>query len=323
MEDEDLDHYYELNENLKKITIRKYPNLNEYLDILNEVIDTNFVHDEDRKPIFHYVLGDNQFSVTDGGVNVELQHISDDDMDDEEDMESSLDIYYRFIINNYNKKASDTSFFKDDSINKCFYFKYWFYDYLINNKISKKIINEFFSLLFDDKVEDDALNVYREQDSETCQINRMELHQIKNIKILYDYLENYDNDTHKAVIEGKIKKSKFCTSFNVLIKEYNKTVDCISTGSDNDYCSELEYCRNIYKGIELNELECLNNGESKEPISGKDGGTTTMGVHGKGNPVVENTGRQSDNVVSVVASSKGNRNNFNLRFIINKMYCIL
>ncbi|KMZ93300.1 hypothetical protein PVMG_00746 [Plasmodium vivax Mauritania I] len=330
-DEEEENSYYELNESLKEITIRKNTNLEKYLKTLDEVndINTSPVLEEDGNPVFQDGFGDDHFSITGGGVNFLLQHIFDDDvddvMDDIEDTESIRNVYYTFIKNYliYNKKATDTSFFEDDSTKKCFYFKYWFYYYLIKNQISESIINEIFNHFFGENGEDDILKGYREQHSETCPIYRMELDKIKNIKILYDYLENYKNATNKSNIEEKIKESECCNSFNELIEEYNKKVACVSTDNNKDYCSELEYCRKIYQEIELKVLECVNNGKSKEPVSGEHGDTTTMGERGNGKAVEETRGQQSDNEVSEVSPSKGNHNNVDLRFIFNKKYCIL
>ncbi|KNA00149.1 hypothetical protein PVNG_03489 [Plasmodium vivax North Korean] len=312
-EDNDLDPYYKLNESLKEITIPKNTNLEKYFKTLDGVkdIDPILVPDEDGNPVFHDSFGDDHFSITDGVVNFDLQHIFDEDTDDTDvtddtkDIESIRNAYYTFIKNYlfYDKKASDTSFFTGDSTKKCFYFKYWFYYYLIKNQISESIINEIFNHFFGENGEDDILKGYREQHSETCPIYRMELDKIKNIKILYDYLENYKNATNKSNIEEKIKESECCNSFNELIEEYNKKVACVSTDNNKDYCSELEYCRKIYQEIELKVLECVNNGKSKEPVSGEHGDTTTMGERGNGKAVEETRGQQSDNELEVLQNS--------------------
>ncbi|SBS94429.1 PIR Superfamily Protein [Plasmodium ovale curtisi] len=92
--------------------------------------------------------------------------------------------------------------------------------------------------------------------SNKCNIYKLKLNQIIDIKLLYDYFENYDDRTKRTNVEKKIIENKYCDSFNNLIELYNKNVECKSDESDNKYCHELEECRKNYSHTNIPEIIC-------------------------------------------------------------------
>ncbi|SBT01660.1 PIR Superfamily Protein [Plasmodium ovale curtisi] len=92
--------------------------------------------------------------------------------------------------------------------------------------------------------------------SNNCNIYKLKLNQIINIKLLYDYFENYDDKTKRTNVEKQIIKNRYCDSFNNLIELYNKKIECKSDESDNEYCHELEECRKSYSHTNIPKLRC-------------------------------------------------------------------
>ncbi|SBS93315.1 PIR Superfamily Protein [Plasmodium ovale curtisi] len=90
--------------------------------------------------------------------------------------------------------------------------------------------------------------------SNHCNIYKLELNQIKYIKILYDYLE--DINKNRSYAKEKISKSNYCSSFNETIKLYNKKSKCRIDDLDNEYCQEVEECKKIYPLTNVHILEC-------------------------------------------------------------------
>ncbi|SBS99460.1 PIR Superfamily Protein, partial [Plasmodium ovale curtisi] len=92
--------------------------------------------------------------------------------------------------------------------------------------------------------------------SNNCNIYKLKLNQIIDIKLLYDYFENYDDETKRTNVEKQIIKNRYCDSFNNLIELYNKKIECKSDESDNEYCHELEECRKSYSHTNIPKLRC-------------------------------------------------------------------
>ncbi|SBT54784.1 PIR Superfamily Protein [Plasmodium ovale wallikeri] len=92
--------------------------------------------------------------------------------------------------------------------------------------------------------------------SNNCNIYKLNLNQIIDIKLLYDYFENYDDKTKITNVEKKIINSRYCGSFNNLIELYNKKIECKSYYSDNEFCHELEEYWNNYSHQKISTLSC-------------------------------------------------------------------
>ncbi|SBT00613.1 PIR Superfamily Protein [Plasmodium ovale curtisi] len=73
--------------------------------------------------------------------------------------------------------------------------------------------------------------------SHHCNIYKLKLNQIKDIKILYDYLE--DKSNNRSSIEA-ISKSTYCSTFNKTIELYINKSKCKSNDFVNAYCREVE-----------------------------------------------------------------------------------
>ncbi|SBS91538.1 PIR Superfamily Protein [Plasmodium ovale curtisi] len=95
-----------------------------------------------------------------------------------------------------------------------------------------------------------------------CNIYKLKLDQIKNIKLLYDYLED-DKSKNSNFIE-EIRKSAYCKFFNKTIELYNNKSKCKSDNLDNEYCQELEKCKEIYSRENINILECSKSESSSD-----------------------------------------------------------
>ncbi|SBS98771.1 PIR Superfamily Protein [Plasmodium ovale curtisi] len=90
--------------------------------------------------------------------------------------------------------------------------------------------------------------------SNSCNIYKLKLNQIRNIKLLYDYLEDINKNRNYA--KEKISKSNYCSSFNESIKLYNEKSKCRIDDLDNEYCQEVEECKKIYPLTNVHILEC-------------------------------------------------------------------
>ncbi|SBT50984.1 PIR Superfamily Protein [Plasmodium ovale wallikeri] len=89
--------------------------------------------------------------------------------------------------------------------------------------------------------------------SNHCNIYKLELNQIKDIKILYDYLE--DKSKNRSSIET-ISKSTYCSTFNKTIELYNDKRKCKSYDFVNEYCREVEECRKNNSLTNISILRC-------------------------------------------------------------------
>ncbi|SBT73582.1 PIR protein [Plasmodium ovale] len=91
--------------------------------------------------------------------------------------------------------------------------------------------------------------------SNSCNIHKLNLNQIRDMKFLYDYLE-YNKSKNGSSIENEISKSTYCSSFNKNIELYNEKSKCKSDYFDNAYCREVEECRNYYSHAKMPTLSC-------------------------------------------------------------------
>ncbi|SBT01108.1 PIR Superfamily Protein [Plasmodium ovale curtisi] len=91
--------------------------------------------------------------------------------------------------------------------------------------------------------------------SNSCNIYKLKLNQIRNIKLLYDYLED-DKSNNRSSAKEKISKSTYCSFFNETIELYKEKSKCRIYNLNNEYCQEVEKCKNIYPLTNGHILEC-------------------------------------------------------------------
>ncbi|SBS93557.1 PIR Superfamily Protein [Plasmodium ovale curtisi] len=91
--------------------------------------------------------------------------------------------------------------------------------------------------------------------SNSCNIYKLKLNQIRDIKLLYDYLED-DKSKNSSSAKEKISKSTYCSTFNKTIEVYNDESKCKSNDIFNEYCREVEECRKNYSLTNISILGC-------------------------------------------------------------------
>ncbi|SBT54212.1 PIR Superfamily Protein [Plasmodium ovale wallikeri] len=100
--------------------------------------------------------------------------------------------------------------------------------------------------------------------SSICNIYKLNLDNIKNIKLLYDYLEGYKSK-NKSSVEAEITKSTYCSFLNETIELYKEKRKCRIDYLDNAYCQEVEECRNNYSHTKISTLSCNTEKSSSDP----------------------------------------------------------
>ncbi|SBT73973.1 PIR protein [Plasmodium ovale] len=118
----------------------------------------------------------------------------------------------------------------------------------------------------EDPQEDKSQHRYKSEDNDSdeillsldksnhCNIYKLKLNQIKDIKILYDYLEYYKSKNSSSIEE--ISKSTYCGTFNKTIEVYNDKSKCKSYDFVNEYCREVEECRKNNSLTNISILRC-------------------------------------------------------------------
>ncbi|SBT73801.1 PIR protein [Plasmodium ovale] len=140
-------------------------------------------------------------------------------------------------------------------INKrCTYFKYWFYDQIIINKLDGEKIGHIVKHTPYNNNDNIAFQIENADEvAKKCYIHILKLDDIKKMKALYDYLETYNVHEKKSKINGIMCQSKYKQIFNDLISLYNQLHDC-NSGSQ-EYCKEFKECKKIYHKTP-SELHC-------------------------------------------------------------------
>ncbi|SBS94196.1 PIR Superfamily Protein [Plasmodium ovale curtisi] len=157
---------------------------------------------------------------------------------------------FKFIINKEFRHKN----LPQDINKRCTYFKYWFYDQIIINQLDDEKIGHIIKCLpykNDKNIEFEIGNT--ERDSKKCYFHIQKLHDIKKMKVLYDYLETYNVPEKKSKINGILCQSKYKQFFNNFISLYNQLHDCNS--ESQEYCKEFEGCKKIYHETP-SELHC-------------------------------------------------------------------
>ncbi|SBT83251.1 PIR protein [Plasmodium ovale] len=89
----------------------------------------------------------------------------------------------------------------------------------------------------------------------SCNIYKLNLNQIRDIKLLYGYLED-DKSKNISSIGDEISKSTYCSSFNKTIELYNEKSKCKSDYPGKKFCRELEEFWNNYSHTKIPILSC-------------------------------------------------------------------
>ncbi|SBT84565.1 PIR protein [Plasmodium ovale] len=184
-------------------------------------------------------------------------------------------IFYKRLHEIKKKFSSDFYEFenlKNQPNKRCAYLKYWFYYQVIHNGFTNNEIIDIFQQWnnSDNKIEfsikDDRSNVrYGNSEGDAdikCLINFTTMDDIKKVKVLFDYTENYHGNQNKISINKKI-----C---GTIYEDYIKTTINICNMGDSHssnesmFCKELNEYKDIYDITKLPELECTEEEEEEE-----------------------------------------------------------
>ncbi|KMZ97759.1 hypothetical protein PVNG_03342 [Plasmodium vivax North Korean] len=145
-------------------------------------------------------------------------------------------LYRKYIRNIKNIKNGNFSKIKniDNGQNVeqlCIYLKYWIYDIIANNVRSDSDISTFFNTWNSEK------NSLFSDNKCPCEIYKMDLKEINEIRKLYDYYMLYDTFEETKSINDKNYITEYCSYLKQFKEIYNKT-SCNANVSDN-YCKEF------------------------------------------------------------------------------------
>ncbi|SBT73808.1 PIR protein [Plasmodium ovale] len=134
----------------------------------------------------------------------------------------------------------------------CTYFKYWIYDQVITNVFDDKDIMEVFQLL---KHDGNEIGFSNGENYNTCKFSTFKIEEVKKMKLLYDYFENYDSTKNKSSINELICSSEYKNDLSEIIGFYNNR-DTYCKQQTNLYCTELDECAKAYGFRNLSVLQC-------------------------------------------------------------------
>ncbi|KMZ96141.1 hypothetical protein PVNG_05887 [Plasmodium vivax North Korean] len=134
----------------------------------------------------------------------------------------------------------------------CLYLKYWLYDQIITNGFNETKTNALFNLW--EKILQNNFELIIGQNL-TCKFRILELEDIKKIKLLFDYLFNYNFERNEHDIYNIICKYGCSDCLNRIIDLYNNNGNCKNPYSKN-FCEELDECIKVYDKSELPILHC-------------------------------------------------------------------
>ncbi|SBT58279.1 PIR Superfamily Protein [Plasmodium ovale wallikeri] len=192
----------------------------------------------------------------------------------EEEIKENVKDFYHKIGENQLKLLIITdnfSVFKGELPKRCMYFKYWFYDQVITNGFDNKQIKQIFKLFegLDNNIEFN-ITYLREDKNPTdedaytwhiCKIHYSILDDIKKLKLLLDYIENYDKTKNTSTISNVICNSEY--------KDYiNEIIELCNSKSGDSYqqtkyiCDELDEFKKIHDINKLFKMQCNVEDES-------------------------------------------------------------
>ncbi|SBT01899.1 PIR Superfamily Protein [Plasmodium ovale curtisi] len=150
----------------------------------------------------------------------------------------------------YDASNAEFSTFYEYPKKFCFFFKYWLYDQIILKKISDSQINEVLKTL-----NNGGKFQFVMAQNYTCNFNILKLDKIKEMKLLFDYIGNYDTKKKKSAINDKICDSAYKGTINNMISLYNdRHMKCGK--ASNEYCTEFDECMEIFNVHKLCKLQC-------------------------------------------------------------------
>nr|AFD10481.1 variable surface protein vir 21 [Plasmodium vivax] len=160
--------------------------------------------------------------------------------------ENVKDIFKK-LMRNMNKlsKKNDEDYDIIDNgnyINKrCIYLKYWLYDIILTKKIDQSSISKFFDELSQNKGKVTSNNI-------KCEIYKLSLSEIKDIKKLYDYFVFFDGYKFvKHIINEKIYNNRYLDYLKGAIDVYKKTeIECSKNENKREYCNEFDEYIKLY-----------------------------------------------------------------------------
>ncbi|SBT84167.1 PIR protein [Plasmodium ovale] len=133
--------------------------------------------------------------------------------------------------------------------------------------------------------------------SNSCKIYKLNLNQIRVLKLLYDYLEDYKGK-NRSSIEKEISKRAYCSFFKETIELYKDKGKCKSNYSHKEFCQELEECWNNYSHTQIPTLSCnIKESASDPPQQSTDGKTLQEATSAPSPP---GRGVGSDSITSIM-----------------------
>ncbi|KMZ95645.1 variable usrface prootein Vir21, partial [Plasmodium vivax Mauritania I] len=171
-------------------------------------------------------------------------------------VDDSIRPLFKKLWNNFFKVKyflEDFKYLPNDKTKICIYLKYWFYDQLSKN-IDDNDIDKLFSAW------KPTAQGYK-RDLIGCELYKMNLNEIKETKLLYDYFllhEGYNND---ELVSHKIYVSPYCQYLKEAADVYKKRKSECVYGNDSGKCKEFKnYIERhmIKKNITLFKGKCKN-----------------------------------------------------------------
>ncbi|SBT84801.1 PIR protein [Plasmodium ovale] len=191
----------------------------------------------------------------------------------EEINENAKKLYHKMIANQSKLSLITDNFsvFKGDLPKRCVYFKYWFYDQVINNELDNKQIEQILKLLKDiDNNMEFNITCLREDKNpmdkyaykwHKCKIHYSILDDIKKLKLSFDYIENYDIKKNTSTISKVICNSEYKDYINEII-ELCKSESGDSYQQSKYLCDELDEFKKIHNINALFKMQCNAEQES-------------------------------------------------------------
>ncbi|GAW82041.1 variable surface protein [Plasmodium gonderi] len=136
--------------------------------------------------------------------------------------DKEIEQFYKKFIDNLHKISKKNQYFNglnDNDDKLCTYLKYWFYEYILNKGYEASQINKIYDAWYNSN--NTFIGV------SPCNIHRLNLNQIQEIKRIYDYFMLYDRNDKEKISSDKILQTKYCQYFeNAHIMYLAKEVQC-------------------------------------------------------------------------------------------------
>ncbi|CAI7724250.1 PIR protein [Plasmodium vivax] len=160
-------------------------------------------------------------------------------------------------------KTQKDIYIKDRNIGShdpCLYYKYWFYYKIIKGNLKTDDIKELMYIW-----NENIRGIYRNIWENWCKFYAKSLDDVKIMKLLYDHIFIFNDESSNPNLMEKIKKCVFC----IHLKEYLKQIfrdDPIKCSHGSPYAFCMEYNNHLTGIINLKELSDLSC-ESNENVS--------------------------------------------------------